>query len=79
MNENEIQTILENLGGKVSILAEENRICKNRDVAGRQLINLLSKYINEEDWNKIYNDIDDIFIKELMNEWHPKIFLDDIK
>ena len=72
MKESEIQKILENLGGKVSILAEENRICKNREDAGRQLINLISKYIKQKDWDAIYNETDDIFIKELMKEWRPE-------
>ena len=45
MKESEIQKILENLGGKVSILAEENRTCKNREDAAKQLIKLIGKYI----------------------------------
>ena len=53
MTEKEIQEVLEKLGSKVSILAEENRIYKNRDNTGKQLINLLGEYIDEDDWNKI--------------------------
>ena len=58
MTEKEIQEVLENLGKKVSILAEENRIYKNHDDAGRQLISLLGVYILKEDWAKIYKSND---------------------
>ena len=60
MTEKEIQEVLENLGRKVSILAEENRVCKNHDDAGHQLINLLGEYILKEDWAKIYKSNDNI-------------------
>ena len=53
MTAEDIQKILENLGEKVSILAEENRVLQTRDDAGQQLISLLSNNINEEDWVKI--------------------------
>ena len=79
MKESEIQKILEKLGGKVSILAEENRICKNREDAAKQLINLIGKYITIEDWNSILNKTDDIFIKEIMKEWTPKEFINNDK
>ena len=79
MKESEIQKILEKLGGKVSILAEENRICKNRENAAKQLINLIGKYITIEDWNSILNETDDIFIKEIMKEWTPKEFINNDK
>ena len=52
MTAEDIQKILENLGEKVSILAEENRVLQTRDDAGQQLISLLSNNINEEDWVK---------------------------
>ena len=61
--------LLENLGSKVSMLAEENRICKNRDDAGRNFITLLDEYIAEADWVKIYQSTDDPFIKELILDW----------
>ena len=74
MTEKEIQEVLENLGKKVSILAEENRICKNHDDAGRQLISLLGEYIHKEDWVKIYKSNDDPFIKKLMLDWGANLF-----
>ena len=61
MTAEDIQKILENLGEKVSILAEENRVLQTRDDAGQQLISLLSNNINEEDWVKIYRSTDDVF------------------
>ena len=74
MTAEDIQKILENLGEKVSILAEENRVLQTRDDAGRQLISLLSNNINEEDWVKIYQSTDDVFIKEIMLEWGADLF-----
>ena len=50
MREEDIQEILQNLGERVSVLAEENRLRLTRDDAGRHLISLLSNNINEEDW-----------------------------
>ena len=79
MTEKEIQEVLENLGRKVSILAEENRVCKNHDDAGRQLINLLGEYILKEDWVKIYQSNDDPFIKKLMLDWGSHYFPKDFK
>ena len=74
MTEKEIQEVLENLGNKVSILAEENRVCKNHDDAGRQLISLLGEYILKEDWVKIYKSNDDPYIKKLMLDWGLNLF-----
>ena len=74
MTAEDIQKILENLGEKVSILAEENRVLQTRDDAGQQLISLLSNNINEEDWVKIYQSTDDIFIKEIMLDWGADLF-----
>ncbi len=65
---------MENLGEKVSILAEENRVLQTRDDAGQQLISLLSNNINEEDWVKIYQSTDDVFIKEIMLDWGADLF-----
>ena len=70
----DIQKILENMGEKVSILAEENRVLQTRDDAGQQLISLLSNNINEEDWVKIYQSTDDVFIKEIMLDWGADLF-----
>ena len=74
MTAEDIQKILENLGEKVSILAEENRVFQTRDDAGQQLISLLSNNINEEDWVKIYQSTDDVFIKEIMLDWGADLF-----
>ena len=74
MTAEDIQKILEYLGEKVSILAEENRVLQTRDDAGQQLISLLSTNINEEDWIKIYQSTDDVFIKEIMLDWGAHLF-----
>ena len=74
MTAEDIQKILENLGEKVSTLAEENRVLQTRDDAGQQLISLLSNNINEEDWVKIYQSTDDVFIKEIMLDWGADLF-----
>ena len=74
MTAEDIQKILENLGEKVSILAEENRLLQTRYDAGQQLISLLSNNINEEDWVKIYQSTDDVFIKEIMLDWGADLF-----
>ena len=74
MTAEDIQKILENLGEKVSILAEENRVLQTRDDAGQQLISLFSNNINEEDWVKIYQSTDDVFIKEIMLDWGADLF-----
>jgi len=77
MTEKEIQQELENLGRKVSILAEENRVSKNRDNAGRDLITLLDEYIVADDWVKIYNSTDDPYIKDIMKNWGENMFPKD--
>ena len=74
MTAEDIQKILENLGEKVSIFAEENRVLQTRDDAGQLLISLLSNNINEEDWVKIYQSTDDVFIKEIMLDWGAHLF-----
>ena len=74
MTAEDIQEILENLGEKVSILAEENRVRQTQHEAGRQLISLLSTNINKEDWVKIYQSTDDKFIKEIMLDWGAHLF-----
>ena len=79
MTAEDIQKILENLGEKVSILAEENRVLQTRDDAGQQLISLLSNNINEEDWVKIYQSTDDVFIKEIMLDWGADLFTEDFE
>ena len=74
MTAEDIQEILENLGEKVSILAEENRVRQTQHEAGRQLISLLSTNINKEDWVKIYQSTNDKFIKEIMLDWGAHLF-----
>ena len=74
MTAEDIQEILENLGEKVSILAEENRVPQTQHEAGRQLISLLSTDINKEDWVKIYQSTNDKFIKEIMLDWGAHLF-----
>ena len=49
MSEIDIRELMDNLGNKVSILAEENRLYENRDNAGEKLINLLSNYKSKTD------------------------------
>ena len=79
MTEQDIRELLENLGSKVSMLAEENRICKNRVDAGQQLITLLDEYIAQDDWVKIYKSADNPFIKELMLDWGSHLFPDEFQ
>ena len=79
MTEQDIKELLENLGSKVSILAEENRVSKNRDDAGRKLIALLENYILKEDWMNLYQSTDDPCIKELMMNWGYQLFPEDFK
>ena len=74
MTAEDIQEILENLGEKVSILAEENRVRQTQHEAGRQLISLLSTNINKQDWVKIYQSTNDKFIKEIMLAWGAHLF-----
>ena len=79
MTEQDIRELLENLGSKVSMLAEENRVCKNRDDAGRQIITLMDEYIAEDDWVKIYKSTDDPLIKEMMLDWGSDLFPEDFQ
>ena len=79
MKELDIRELLEDLGSKVSMLAEENRICKNRDDAGQNLITLLEEYITEDNWVKIFKSTDDPFIKEIMLDWGSQLFPKDFQ
>ena len=74
MREEDIQKILQNLGERVSVLAEENRVRLTRDDAGRHLIKLMSKFISQNEWLNIYQNTDDIFIKEIMLDWGAHLF-----
>jgi len=77
MKQEDIQELLENLGEKVSILAEENRVRLTRDDAGRHLIKLMSEFINPDEWLNVYRNTDDIFIKEIMLDWGTHLFPED--
>ena len=79
MTEQDIRELLENLGSKVSRLAEENRVCKNRDEAAKTLIELLGNYITGDDWLNIYQSTDDPYIKELMIDWGSQLFPEDFQ
>ena len=79
MKELDICELLEDLGSKVSMLAEENRICKNRDDAGQNLITLLEEYITEDNWVKIFKSTDNPFIKEIMLNWGSQLFPKDFQ
>ena len=74
MREEDIQEILQNLGERVSILAEENRVRLTRDDSGRHLIKLMSECISQNEWLNIYQNTDDIFIKEIMLDWGDHLF-----
>lgn len=74
MREADIQKILQNLGERVSVLAEENRVRLTRDEAGRHLIQLMSEFISPSEWLNIYQNTDDIFIKEIMLDWGAHLF-----
>ena len=79
MNEKDIREMLEDLGSKVSILAEENRVCKSRDDAGRKLISLLGDHLTQSNWIKIYESTHDSYIKNIMKDWGPHLFPQDFE
>ena len=74
MTQEDIQEILQNLGERVSVLAEENRVRLARDDAGRHLIKLMSNCISPNEWLNIYQNTNDIFIKEIMLDWGAHLF-----
>ena len=74
MSEEKIKIILDKLGNSVENLSEQNRLCKIRDNAAKKLINNLNKYIKPKDWLELYNQIDDIYVKELMLDWGKELF-----
>ena len=76
-NPQDIRELLENLGNRVSTLAEENRICKNREQAGRNFIILLEDYLSGDDWIKLYQSTENPYIKELMVDWGSHLFPKD--
>ena len=77
MTEEDIQEILETLGSRVGILSEENRLCKVRDDAGKELISQLADIISPSDWVNLYESTDNTFVKDLMKEWGPHFFPED--
>ena len=77
MKEEEIQKILDRLGSRVGHLSEENRLCKVRDDAGKELIGQLDQYLTPEDWVKVFESTENIFVKDLMKEWGPHLFPED--
>ena len=79
MNEEDIQEILDRLGNRVGYLSEENRLCKLRDDAGRELIGQLAQYLASEDWVSLYESSENMFMKDLMKEWGAHLFPEDYK
>ena len=74
MNDEGIQAILDRLGNRVGQLSEENRLCKLRDDAGRELIEQLGQHLSSEDWVSLFESSENIFVKDLMKEWGAHIF-----
>ena len=74
MTEEDIQEILDTLGSRVGILSEENRLCKVREDAGKELISQLSDIISSSDWVNLYESTDNTFVKDLMKEWGANLF-----
>ncbi len=77
MNEEKIQEILGRLGSQVGHLSEENRLCKIRDDAGKELIGKLDQYLSPEDWVSLFESTENIFVKDLMKEWGAHLFPKD--
>tara|TARA_B100000315_G_C14179784_1_gene408352 strand:- start:20 stop:262 length:243 start_codon:yes stop_codon:yes gene_type:complete len=79
MNEEGIQEILDRLGSRVGHLSEENRLCKLRDDACKELISQLADIIAPSDWVKLYESTENTFVKDLMTEWGAHLFPNDYK
>ena len=79
MNEEGIQEILDRLGSRVGHLSEENRLCKLRDDAGRELIEQLGQHLSSEDWVSLFESSENIFVKDLMKEWGAHLFPENYK
>ena len=79
MNKENIQEILERLGSRVSHLSEENRLCKLRDNAGQELIGQLGQYLSTEDWVRLFESTENMFVKDLMKEWGVHLFPENYK
>jgi len=74
-----IQEALDNLGQQVSKIAEENRVFKLHEESLQKLVQILGEHISSEDWELIYNNTDDIFIREVMKNWGGNLFPKDFK
>ena len=79
MKEEDIQVILDRLGNRVSHLSEENRLCKLRDDAGKELIGQLDQYLSSEDWLNLFESAENMFVKDLMKEWGAHLFPENYK
>ena len=79
MNKENIQEILDRLGSRVSHLSEENRLCKLRDDAGQELIGQLGLYLSTEDWVRLFESTENMFVKDLMIEWGVHLFPENYK
>ena len=79
MNEEDIQSILDKLGNRVSILSEENRKCKLEHNACKELISQLDKLIKSDDWIELYESCENNYIKDLMKKWGSHIFPENYK
>ena len=79
MNKEGIQEILERLGSRVTLLSEENRLCKLRDDACKKLLSQLGDAIDPLVWTKLYESTDNMFVKDLMKEWCAHLFPEDYK
>ena len=79
MEEKDIQKILDTLGNRVSQLSEENRLCKIKNNAGKELMLQLQTIINSKDWINIYESCENDFVKDIMKEWGIDFFPNDYK
>ena len=69
MTEKKLQSILDELGSRVSTLTEENRTCNIRDHAAKKLVNELIQFIDTADWIKLFESCNNLFVKDLMKDW----------
>ena len=77
MNDNDIQEVLDKLGRQVSKIAEENRVYKLHESALKEFFSQLSQFISKEDWVKLYESGNELFVKDLMKEWGSQLFPKD--
>ena len=77
MNEEDIQGILDALGNSVGMLSEENRLCKVRENAGKELMSQLGDIISTPDWVNLFESTENMFVKDLMKEWGAHLFPKD--